>query len=122
MNAIVLCNFDSVDLADLAAGRLRAKFPEISDIVVSRAHIDDPRDDRARIPFFGAIRGVGAIAPTSGSGIAANVMVEGDTPAQEGSDFVPRSVTMRVTCPQGIGASVRAKLVNLGAQGIRAFP
>ncbi|MCI8440998.1 MAG: hypothetical protein HFG27_00505 [Provencibacterium sp.] len=121
MNAVVLSNFDDIDLAEIAVGRLKADIPGISHVEISRPSFEEPEEHivlPAATVGDGSSMGVG---PVSGGvfPVVLNVGLSEEKP--ESSDYIPRSVTVRVTCRQQQRESVEAKLINLGGRHVRSF-
>ena len=122
MKTTILCSFDTVDFAELAAGRLRAKIPGIKDIEISTPPPEGTRMGGV-LPFTAVgMATLGAPGGSSAGPIALPVYL-GDTGAagQPGSDTVSNNATMRVTCSTSRRREVEAQLINLGALHVRAF-
>ena len=58
MKATILCSFDDVDLADLAAGKLRARMEKgIESIEISKPYYGEPSDTMDFLPIFPTMNG-----------------------------------------------------------------
>lgn len=119
MSITILCSFDDVDLADLAAGRLRAKIPEIKSLDVSRPDIKDPQDTG----FFPMLGSAAAASGMSGSaGPVVPLIPNMDMSTQTNhDDFIPQSATLRLVCPEECREAAEAQLLGLGAMKIRVL-
>lgn len=121
MNSTILCNFDDVDLAELAVGRLRAKIPGLKYIEISKPTYG-VSDSGENVPF--GIAGMAAFsAPGSSTPDAVTAPVyfgrmEHEPPNR---DISPQSVLLRVTCNTMHRRQVEAQLINLGALRVHAF-
>ena len=118
MNVVVSCNFDDIDSAEIAVGRLKADIPEISHVQISQPSFEEP-DERIVLPagMMGDAASVG-VGPVS-NGVFPVFMNTAEEKSGS-SDYIPRSVTVRVTCRQAQREAVEAKLINLGGRHIRS--
>lgn len=118
MNATILCSFDSVDLAEIAAGRIRSKTMELQSIEISTPSYGNPNAGHTSfVPMLG-----GAASMQSGpfgATVAPVLLSEQET--RENSDFAPRDATLRIVCSQQARASVEAQLISLGALRLRTI-
>ncbi len=122
MKTTILCSFDTVDFAELAAGRLRAKVPGISEIEISTPPPDGGRTEGI-IPFAAAgMATLGMPGGGSAGPIALPIYLgDADAEGRNESDTVSNNATMRVTCTSAHRREVEAQLINLGALHVRAF-
>lgn len=145
MSATILCSFDDVDLAEIAAGRLRHKLPSIRNIEISRPYFGEAHDSMDFFPAgkTGVSAGMAGMAAGMADGSGAAGLAAGNLAGMSGmpgaavpvylgaagseqtdrhsSDYIPRSVTLRITCESGLRDRVEARLINLGALKIRSF-
>lgn len=126
MNATVLCSFENIDLAELAIGRLKAAIPGIEQIEISHPDFEEP-EETLRILPTGMPMGTALDSTSVGVGAVSNGVFpvfmgvreeEGNTGR---SDYVPRSVSVRIICREPQRHAVEAKLINLGALHVRSF-
>ncbi|RGB67964.1 hypothetical protein DW086_06050 [Harryflintia acetispora] len=122
MKATILCSFDDVDLADLAAGKLRARMEKgIESIEISKPYYGEPSDTMDFLPIFPTMNGnFGAVTYPVGL-TAIPTIEEQSSPDSPESDYIPRSVTLRVTCAPEQRSDIESILINLGAQKIRSM-
>ncbi|MCI8623354.1 MAG: hypothetical protein HFG26_06780 [Provencibacterium sp.] len=122
MKATVLCSFDNIDLAEIAVGKLKASVPGIEHIEISRPSFEEPEEHIHVLPLGtagdGTSVGVGAVS-NGIFPIFTDFQGEDEDSARR-SDYIPRSVTVRVTCTQAQRSAVEAKLINLGGLRIRS--
>lgn len=125
MKATVLCSFDNVDLAEIAVGKLKTAIPGIEQVEISHPDFEEP-EDTLRILPMGMPMGVTGDNTSVGVGAASNGVfpvfmgVKEDEDSRS-SDYVPRSVSVRIICREQQRSAVEAKLINLGALHVRSF-
>lgn len=122
MKTTILCSFDTVDFAELAAGRLRAKIPGIKNIEITTPPPEGTRMGGV-LPFTAVgMATLGAPGGGSAGPIALPVYLgDADPDRHPEDDTVSNNATMRVTCAASRRREVEAQLINLGALHVRAF-
>lgn len=126
MKATILCSFSSVDMADLAAGRLRSRIPHIDDIEIRCPSYRHPKnaDEDIITGALASVQAAGSAPAPGGAAVSIPIteMVVDSNPDRDSgdSDFIPRDATMRITCRSDLRSDVESMLINLGALKIHS--
>lgn len=120
MAKIIYCTFESCDLADLAAGRLRREFPGIQDLTIQTNN--GPKDESIGSPAIPVVTGTGGTGGVDyvlgGIGIYPVKLDESSEVYRRQDDYAPSNASMKVVCPDRDADPIISRMINLGAQKI----
>lgn len=119
MDCTVFCSFDNVDTADLAVGRLRAQNPLIKSVKTAKISAD-VQNISGNDTFLTAIPAFGIESFLSAAPLAAAPLNIPDAyQVEQGGDYLPSIVNVRIVCPGEIRQAVESQLFGLGASHVR---